>query len=475
MSARAIGTTTGVAAGGAVAAYSRGPSLMDWPAPVRSAFPLLVGGATGVAAGVKVTFLAACAGALAGRRRWPAPTAKVLATTAVAVGVGAAFSRVARRIVLDKMSTQGLELDAGFTTRPTDPNVSGSPASLVDYTTLGREGARFVSTFVEPEDITVVTGLAPVAVPVRVFVGVDSAATVEDRVALAMAELHRTGAFDRAHLLVQSPSGSGYANPTPVSVLEILSRGDCASVVIGYGLLPSFMSLGKVEEGSLAQSQLFAAIDAEVEQRKAAGRPTPQLLAYGESLGAEVQQAAIPDGLRDMDERSIDRALYVGTPGSHASDRFHAGCADSSIRFDRPEQVPAAYCGTTSPAPRVFFLEHDGDPVVRFRTELRTQRPDWLPLDGQRGRNVPADMTWKPGITWLQVGIDTLYATDIKPGDFQSHGHDYRADLGVATTAAFRLPADAATAARLEERLRTLEVARAHRIDGHAAPTAPAA
>ena len=471
MAARAIGTTTGVAVGGAVGAYSRGPSLMDWPAPVRTAFPFLVGGIAGTAAGVKAGFVAACAEAMTGRGRWPVPTAKALATAAVAVGAGAAFSRVARRIVLEKMSTQGLELDAGFTTRPTDPNVSGSPASLVGYETLGREGARFVSTVVAPEDITFVTGKKPVAEPVRVFVGVDSAPTVEDRVAMAMAELRRTGAFDRAHLLVQSPSGSGYANPTPVSVLEILSLGNCASVVIGYGLLPSFMSLGKVEEGSLAQSQLFAAIDAEVEQRKAAGKPAPQLLVYGESLGAEVQQAAIPDGLRDMDELSIDRALYVGTPGSIASDRFHAGCAGSSTRFDRPEQIPVEYRGTTTPAPRAFFLEHDGDPVVRFRTELFTQRPDWLPTSGERCRNVPAGMTWKPGITWLQVGIDTLYATDVKPGDFQSHGHDYRADLGAATTAAFRLPADADTAARLEQRLRALEVARAHRIDG--VPAAP--
>ena len=73
-------------------------------------------------------------------------------------------------------------------------------------------------------------------------------------------------------------------------------------------------------------------------------------------------------------------------------------------------------------------------------------------------------MTWKPGITWAQALVDTLFATNIKPGDFQSLGHDYRADLGAVVTAAYGLPCDPATAERLDGRLRALEVARAARI-----------
>jgi hypothetical protein len=52
----------------------------------------------------------------------------------------------------------------------------------------------------------------------------------------------------------------------------------------------------------------------------------------------------------------------------------------------------------------------------------------------------------------------------VKPGDFQSKGHDYRADLGAVVTAAYALPANEATAARLETHLRQLEVERAQRI-----------
>ena len=101
---------------------------------------------------------------------------------------------------------------------------------------------------------------------------------------------------------------------------------------------------------------------------------------------------------------------------------------------------------------------------MRSRPALLLHRPHWLPTDGTRGRNVPESMTWKPVITWAQALVDTLFATNVKPGDFQSLGHDYRADLGAVVTAAFDLAADEATAARLEAYLRQKERERAERI-----------
>jgi hypothetical protein len=163
---------------------------------------------------------------------------------------------------------------------------------------------------------------------------------------------------------------------------------------------------------------------------------SPRLLLYGESLGAKVQEAAVPAGPLDLDHYGVSAALWVGTPGGSAADVFHALCAAESITVDRPEQIPAGFEGAR---PRVWFLEHDGDPVVRFRPELLRHRPAWLPVDGTRGRNVPESMTWKPGITWAQALVDTFFATNIKPGDFKSLGHDYRADLGAVVTAAYGL------------------------------------
>ena len=45
--------------------------------------------------------------------------------------------------------------------------------------------------------------------PIRVYVGLESADGTRDRVALAMAELERTNAFDRSVLVVNTTTGTG--------------------------------------------------------------------------------------------------------------------------------------------------------------------------------------------------------------------------------------------------------------------------
>lgn len=455
-----VGVAAGVAAGGTVAAASRGETLVPWPDQVRTAFPFALGGLTGVVVGVKVGFVSSCVRALAGRGPGPVTSvAPVLVGAAAVAGTAVAGTVVARK-VLGGLTQTGRQLDPGFATPPSDADVSAGPGSSVSLADLGREGARFVGSVSTPDDIRLVTGLDPVASPVRVFVGVDAAPTPEQRVALAMAELRRTGAFDRANLLVQAPAGTGYANSFPVDILEVLSRGDSAAVAVGYGLLPSFLSLGKRRLAALTQRLLLDAIADELRDR-----PTrPRILLYGESLGAGVQEMAVPAGPADLDRYGVSAALWVGTPGGDRSDQFHALCADESYTVDRPEQLPQP---VPDPRPRVWFLEHDGDPVVRFRPLLLTHRPAWLPTDGTRGRNVPAGMTWKPGITFAQAFVDTMFATNVKPGLFESRGHDYRADLGAVTTAAFDLPATPEVAARLEDFLRSKEIERAARIAEH--------
>jgi len=457
MKPAAVGLAVGAAVGGAVAFASRGPTLVEWPAKVRTAFPFVLGGLAGTAAGVKTAWSLGLLRAATGRGPGPVTTVAPVLVGAGLVGGVALAGTVAGRKVIGGLVEQGRDLDPAFAAPPADPEVSGGPGSSVSITELGREGARFVWSVSTPDGIREVTGQEPVATPVRVFVGVDAASTPEQRVGLAMAELRRTGAFDRAHLLIQAPAGTGYANSFPVDILEVLTRGDCAAVAVGYGLLPSFLSLGKVELAARTQSLLLDAIHAELSSRST----RPRLLLYGESLGAEVQQTAIPAGPADLDHYLIGAALYVGTPGGERSDVFHALCAGESYTVDRPEQLPDP---VPVPRPRVWFLEHDGDPVVRFRPKLLLDRPAWLPADGSRGRNVPEGMTWKPGITYAQAFVDTMFATNVKPGLFESRGHDYRADLGGVVTAAYDLPADAATAERLEAYLRRKEIERAERI-----------
>ena len=444
-----------------------GPSLMEWPSRVRTLFPVVLAGlgATTVVApplvGWSALRLARSVSAADSDRARASSVAGVASVAGFAVAGLVAGSVVARRRFLTNTANAARDLDPGFRQPPVSPLVSTGPGSLVDPRGVGREGARYVGTATTGDDVRFVTGAEPIADPIRVFVGLDAGASVQQRVDLAMAELRRTGAFDRSHLVIQAPAGTGYANATPVDVVELLSRGDCASVAVGYGLLPSFLSLNRVDLARRTQQALLEAIAAECDRRSA----RPRLLLYGESLGAKVQQAALGAGVADLDRLGIDAALWVGTPGGVDYDDVHRAFDPVAVTLDRPEQMEQVL--RERPTPRVWFLEHDGDPVVRFRPDLAHTRPRWL--SPAQGRGVPPDMQWRIGVTWAQVLVDTLYATDMSPGDFRSHGHDYRADLGAVVTEALGFaPVDVQDGwvERREMRLRELEVRRAEQVRG---------
>jgi uncharacterized membrane protein len=438
-----------------------GPSLMPWPASVQRVFPIAISaiGLSIVTAPLAATAVAACV------VRGDGPRLRTLALGAAGVVATTVAARTARRRFVRTMRDGARQLDPGFAQAPASSLVSTGPGSLISSADVGREGARYVGTATTDDDVTFVTGEPPVAPPIRVFVGLDAADSIEQRVGLAIAELRRTGAFERSCLLIQAPAGTGYANSTPVDVMELLTRGDCASVAVGYGLLPSFLSLNRVEIARRTQSALIEAVAAEC----ATSARSRRLLLYGESLGAKVQQAALPAGIADLDRLGVDAAVWVGTPGGRDYDHVHRMFGSVAVTLDRPEQIAEVTAET--PQPRVWFLEHDGDPVVRFRPDLMHARPAWLDASGRRGRGVPEEMSWRPGITWAQVLVDTVYATDVTPGDFRSSGHDYRADLGAVVTAAFGLALAEGNPthgwqARLEERLRELEVRRARLVEG---------
>ena len=57
-----------------------------------------------------------------------------------------------------------------------------------------------------------------------------------------------------------------------------------------------------------------------------------------------------------------------------------------------------------------------------------------------------------------------MFATNVRPGKFESRGHDYRADLGGTVPLAFGFDPDPAVSTRLEEMLREREIARARRL-----------
>ena len=125
---------------------------------------------------------------------------------------------------------------------PIDPNKTGSPQSLISWDSLGAQGRNRVVAAPTRADIEALTG-GPAMEPLRIYVGANSADTAEDRAALALAELIRTGAFDRSVLVIATPTGTGWVDPSGMTPVEFLHRGDIASVSVQYSYLPSWLSL----------------------------------------------------------------------------------------------------------------------------------------------------------------------------------------------------------------------------------------
>jgi uncharacterized membrane protein len=293
--------------------------------------------------------------------------------------------------------------------------------------------------------------------PIRVYIGLDSAESEADLVDLAIDELVRTGSFDRSTIIAASPAGTGYVNYIAAEAAELMSRGNCVTVAIQYGTLPSMLSMNKVEKAARIYAALLTRIRHEITTRGSAA----ELCAYGESLGATTGQK----GVESASTRSsliVDRALWVGTPsGSSLFERLtrHEGVPV----FDDPRAL-VAYLEANQ-APSILFLNHDNDPVTHFAPEDAYRMPAWM-AQTDRGRGTDPNQRWLPGVAFFQGLIDTKNAATVVPGEFFSTGHDYRADLGAFVRVAFGFTdVDADQMERIEARLRASEVARAQRID----------
>jgi uncharacterized membrane protein len=126
-----------------------------------------------------------------------------------------------------------------------------------------------------------------------------------------VAELKRTGAYDRAVLAVATTTGRGWVNRDVASSLEYLSDGDTAIASMQYSFLPSPLAfIADRETPMVAGRALLEAVYAEWAALPQESQP--KLVVFGESLGSYGGQVAFAGG-QDMLAR-VDGALWVGTP-----------------------------------------------------------------------------------------------------------------------------------------------------------------
>ena len=196
---------------------------------------------------------------LPGSASWWRMTGHAAFLGVLTVSAAALFDHVVHQLEARATAFEPL-LDESVDPRWTGATVSGGPGSLVPWAALGREGRRHALTFVRPTplidrpegapdlSIETVMGEPAKATPVQVYVGLDSAPTAAERVNLALAEMDRTGAFDRSLIMLVSPTGTGYVNYVAVAAAAYLTRGDVATVTLQYSKRPSPLSMGKVRD-----------------------------------------------------------------------------------------------------------------------------------------------------------------------------------------------------------------------------------
>ena len=334
-----------------------------------------------------------------------------LTTAAVVVGIGAA-SYAALQIAFNR-----IDANTAGQSAPTATNRSGSPASLIPFASLGREGRSFVTQGSNPDTT-------------RIFAGLESAPSAQARADLAVADLLRAGGESAPVWVGITTTGNGFIDPAAAQAAEDATGGAAALVAIQYSTLPSWLSF--LTDQSSAQEAGVALYEALSEARDALPvEQRPQLILYGESLGAFGSAAPFRGMTPAQIAERVDGALWVGPP---AATQPVSGWTASGVPpiwqpiVDAGRQVryAASLPATTEPpgdgpwvSPRIMVLQNPTDPVVWFTPTLAWRPAEWL--QEPRGPGVQEGTRWLPILMFLQVALDLPQAVGMPSG----YGHDY--------------------------------------------------
>lgn len=385
------------------------------------------------------------------------PVGHAVALSLLGAGIYGGYEYAVRRV-----EQGGAAVEPAYDKPPVSALVSGGPESLVPFDTLSREGRRFVNMVLTRAEIETVMGEPAVADPVRIFVGLDTAAEVEDRVDIIMDELVRTKAFERKVLCFASPTGSGYINYVMAEALEYMTLGDSAIVTMQYSMLPSSMSLTRTGLAIEQNRDLMHAITGYLRGMDPDQRP--RFVLFGESLGAlTTQDIWRHRTVEAMDRDFVHSGIYLGTPSGTEfakSWRLNPSRVDPAGKVIEVDGFGDYLDLTDEERARVrhVLISHNDDPIPKFGTNLLLRRPWWLGPADLRPPGIPKSASWRPGITFVLTGIDLVNAMDVIPGTFGRRGHDYREDIARFVSAAYDLPVTPRQLLEIERALREREL-----------------
>ncbi len=373
----------------------------------------------------------------------PRKVANVLGVLVAGLLFWSIASNVLVRSAFNALDSSFRELDAlqePERPQPAAPDQTGSSASLVKWTELGRMGRRFIASGPTAREIGAVAG-GLAQNPVRVYVGLGSRDSAQARARLALDELKRQHGFERKILIVITPTGTGWIDPAAMDTVEYLHHGDVASVAVQYSYLNSPLSLMfQPEYGAEAARALFAEIYGYWTTLPKDKRP--KLYLHGLSLGAmnSEKSAELFETIGDP----IAGALWSGPPFESRIWR--------SVTANRNQGSPAwlpefrdgrvvrfmSQNGPTVPADapwgpmRVVYLQYASDAITFFAYRDAYQAPAWM--RAPRGPDVSPELRWYPIVTMLQLAVDMAVANGTPMGFGHVYAPEHYVDAWVAVT-----------------------------------------
>lgn len=320
---------------------------------------------------------------------------------------------------IDRLTEKGVS-------QPTKETQSGSKESFIAWDSIGRRGKQFVVSGPTRDQLNDFYGNECLQ-PLRVYVGLRSRSTMRDRARLALEELKRTGAFDRSVMVVVTPTGTGWIDPSAVDTLEYLHAGDTAIVALQYSYLPSWLTIIVDPERPREAARLL--FDEVYGHWKAMPKDSrPKLYLHGLSLGALGSETSAD--LLTIFEDPIDGAVWSGPPFPSSQWSSLTMARNEGSPFWRPEigdgrmvRFHGQFNGTVDDREwgpiRNVYLQYASDPMVFFSPDLAFSEPEWL--QEPRGPDVSPYLRWVPLVTSLQVAFDLPLATNVPMG----YGHNY--------------------------------------------------
>jgi uncharacterized membrane protein len=363
-------------------------------------------------------------------RRVPGPVAVIVALVVTAILFWQVGNGVIVRQAFKVFDASYARLDALIedgSPEPTDPMKAGGPGSLLTWEGLGRAGRETIARGPDRAGIEALTG-GPALEPLRVYVGLNSADTVEERAQLALEEMIRIGAFERSNLVIVTPTGTGWVDPESQMALEYLLRGDVASVSVQYSYLASWLALlADPEYGIDTARAVFARVYGHWTSLPRETRP--RLYVHGLSLGSF--NSDMSHDLYQVIGDPYQGAFWVGPPFASRTWTSVTRQRNAGSPFWLPTFRDGSVIRFTSqtnmlddaPAPwgpyRVIYLQYASDAITFFDPNALWRKPAWL--EPPIGPDVSPDFRWIPVVTFLQLGIDIMTAVQTPFG----HGHNY--------------------------------------------------